>query len=70
MAKEKFLKRSMLTPELLQKLRQFNENAAKQGKSLAEMALSWILQQHGVTSVLIGASSTTQLEKNLRCISL
>ena len=36
--------------------------------TLAEMALSWILQQQGVTSVLVGASSTQQLQRNLKCI--
>jgi L-glyceraldehyde 3-phosphate reductase len=33
------------------------------------MALAWILHQKAVTSVLIGASSTEQLEKNLKSIS-
>ena len=68
MSKGKFLKESMLTPELLNQLRQYNEDAQSQGKSLAELALAWILQQRGVTSVLVGASSVQQLEKNLRCI--
>lgn len=68
MSKGKFLKESMLTPELLDKLRQYNEEAQSQGKTLAESALAWILQQRGVTSVLVGASSVQQLEKNLRCI--
>ncbi|MCI6554898.1 MAG: aldo/keto reductase, partial [Prevotella sp.] len=36
---------------------------------LAEMALAWILHQQGVTSVLVGASSTQQLAKNLNCVS-
>ena len=58
----------MLTPELLVKLHYYNDIAQSRGESLAEMALAWILQQRGVTSVLVGASSTAQLEKNLRCI--
>ncbi len=58
----------MLTPELLQKLHGYNEVAESRGETLAEMALAWILHQKGVTSVLIGASSTAQLEKNLRCV--
>ena len=69
MSKGKFLKEEMLTPELLQKLRNYNQQAESRGESLAEMALAWILHQKGVTSVLVGASSTTQLEKNLRCIN-
>jgi L-glyceraldehyde 3-phosphate reductase len=68
MAKGKFLKESMLTPELLARLRQLNEEAAQRGETLAEMALAWILAQRGVTSVLVGASSTRQLEKNLKCV--
>lgn len=68
MAKEHFLKHSMLTPELLAHLKQLNSQAAEQGKTLAEMALAWILQQKGVTSVLVGASSTEQLMKNLHAI--
>ena len=45
------------------------EVAASRGETLAEMALGWILHQQGVTSVLVGASSAAQLEKNLRCVN-
>ena len=69
MAKEKFLKSSMLTPELLAKLKHYNEVAQSRNETLAEMALAWILHQKAVTSVLIGASSTAQLEKNLKCVT-
>ncbi len=54
-----------LTPELLEHLRLLNRQAAEQGNTLAEMALKWILEQRGVTSVIVGASSVAQLEKNL-----
>ena len=54
-----------LTPELLEHLRHLNRQAAEQGNTLAEMALKWILEQRGVTSVIVGASSVAQLEKNL-----
>ena len=69
MAREHFLKHSMLTPELLAHLKDLNAQAEAQGKTLAEMALGWILQQKGVTSVLVGASSPEQLLKNLKCIA-
>ena len=69
MAKGKFLKESMLTPELLQTLRGYRETAESRGETIAEMALRWILEQRGVTSVLVGASSTAQLETNLRCVT-
>ena len=69
MSKGKFLKEEMLTPELLAKLKLYNEIAVRRGESLAEMALAWILHQKAVTSVLVGASSTAQLEKNLKSVS-
>ena len=69
MSKGKFLKQEMLTPELMAKLQAYNSEAERQGQTLAERALAWILQQPGVTSVLVGASSTAQLEKNLKCVN-
>lgn len=68
MAKEHFLKHSALTPELLEQLKKWNAEAGERDETLAEMALAWILQQKGVTSVLVGASSTGQLEKNMKCV--
>ena len=70
MSKGKFLKESMLTDELLATLHTFNQQAQDRGLTLAEMALAWILEQRGVTSVLVGASSTQQLQKNLKCINV
>ena len=69
MSKGKFLKESMLTDELLAKIRSYNELAQAQNKPLSQMALEWILQQRGVTSVLVGASSAQQLQKNLMCVN-
>ena len=69
MSKGKFLKESMLTDELLGQLRQWTAEAEAKGQTLAEHALRWILEQRGVTSVLVGASSTRQLERNLKCLS-
>ena len=68
MAKEHFLKHSALTPELLEQLKKWNDEAASEGETLAEKALTWILKQKGVTSVLVGASSVEQLEKNMKCV--
>lgn len=69
MSKGKFLRQDMLTDELLQQLKAWNKEAVAKGQTLAEMALRWILQQQGVTSVLVGASSTEQLARNLKCIT-
>jgi L-glyceraldehyde 3-phosphate reductase len=68
MAKEKFLRPEMLTPELLARLKAWDAEARGEGLTLAAKALRWILGQEGVTSVLVGASSTAQLEKNLQAI--
>ena len=69
MAKNKSLTHDKLTPELLAQLRELNKEAADRGETLAEMALAWILHQAGVTSVLVGASSVGQLEKNMKRVS-
>ena len=68
MSLNKSLKAETLTPQLLAKLRQLNDIATKRGESLASMALAWILAQRGVTSVLVGASSVEQLQKNMQAI--
>ena len=68
MSKEHFLKKEMLTDALLAQLRQWNEEALSQGRTLAEKALRWILEQQGVTSVLVGASSVKQLQRNLAAL--
>ena len=69
MQRGKFLRQEMLTDELLAHLHELNAKAAARGETLAEMALAWILEHRAVTSVLIGASSTAQLEKNLKCMN-
>ena len=69
MTQGRFLKQESLTPDLLAHLKQLNATAESRGETLAEMALAWILAQRGITSVLVGASSTQQLAKNLKCIS-
>lgn len=66
MSRGRSLKEAMLTPELLETLRRYNATAQAQGQTLAEMALSWTLQQKAVASVLVGVSSVEQLKENLR----
>ena len=68
MAKNRFLKPDMLTPELLKTLQGLDKIAARRGQTLAEMALAWCLKDERVTSVLIGASSVAQLEDNFRTL--
>lgn len=66
MSKDMFLKQSVLTPELQKKLLALNEVAARRGQTLAEMALSWVLKDEDVASVIIGASRSSQIEDDIR----
>lgn len=69
MAHGHFLKEDMLTPELLEKLRRWNDEAAQAGITLAGKALRWILGHEEVTSVIVGASSAAQLERNIKSLN-
>lgn len=67
-ARNASLDKAVLTPEFVQKLRKLNELAQSRGQSLAQMALAWNLKDDYVTSVIIGASSTAQIDDNLNAI--
>ena len=66
MAKERFLKSERRTPELLEYLHNLQAQARTNSRSIAQEALAWVLDQPGVTSVLVGASSVEQLANNLQ----
>ncbi len=68
MKREHFLRSDMLTPELLSRLHALNAEAAAQGRSLSEMALTWLLRQQAVTSILVGVSTKEQLLANIRSV--
>ncbi len=68
MAKGKFLKQEQLTTEVENCLQQVREEARCNGQTTAQRALNWVLEQHGVTSVLVGASSVNQLKDNLETV--
>jgi L-glyceraldehyde 3-phosphate reductase len=62
------LSQRMLTEDTLAKVRGLNAIAQERGQSLAQMALAWTVRDPRVTSALIGASSVSQLEENLRAL--
>ena len=64
----RFLKEEALTEEKLAKIRQLKALAEKRGQSLAQMALAWVLKDDSITSVLIGASKSSQILDNIRAI--
>lgn len=58
----KFLSESQLTEEKMEKVRKLNVIAQQREQKLAQMALAWVLRDQRVTSVLIGASKTAQID--------
>jgi len=64
----RFLNEGLITAEKLDKVRALNEIAKERGQTLAEMALSWVLKDGVVTSVLIGASKSAQILDNIKAL--
>ena len=64
-----FLKPEQLTDGKLEAVRQLNAIAEQRGQKLSQMALAWVLRQQAVTSVLIGASKTAQLDDAVGMLS-
>ena len=66
--KSPYLHEDALKPELLEKVKELNRIAEERGQSLTQMALSWILKDGKVTSVLIGASRPEQVLENIKAL--
>lgn len=62
----RFLKEKALTEQRLNQIQQLNDLAAQRGQTLAQMALSWVLRDGVVTSVLAGASRPEQILDNIQ----
>lgn len=65
---DRFLHASDLTEERLEQIRRLNELAGQRGQTLAQMALSWVLKDDEICSVLIGASKPEQIIENISSI--
>ncbi len=64
----RFLKESDITKEKIEVLKKLKDVAGQRGQTLAQMALSWILKDDDLTSVLIGASRPSHIEENVKII--
>ena len=64
----RFLHAEDLTEKRLHQIHALNELAVSRGQTLAEMALSWVLRDGIVTSVLIGASKPSQILDNIKAL--
>jgi L-glyceraldehyde 3-phosphate reductase len=65
MAENSSLSKDLLNEENLTHMRALNRLAQRRGQSLAQLALAWVARDQRLSSVLIGASSVTQLEQNI-----
>jgi L-glyceraldehyde 3-phosphate reductase len=65
----RYLKKDQVTPEVLSKVRKLNKIALDRKQTLAQMAITWLLKDERVTSVLIGASSPEQIIENVKGLS-
>jgi L-glyceraldehyde 3-phosphate reductase len=61
----RFLKPEHITEDKLGRIRRLDSLAKGRGQSLAQMALAWVLRHPSMTSALIGASKTSQIEENV-----
>ncbi|BCY15438.1 glyceraldehyde 3-phosphate reductase [Actinoplanes sp. L3-i22] len=66
---QKSLTPDWLNDENLGKIRALNAIAERRGQSLAQLAIAWSLRDPRMTSVVLGASSVTQLENNLAALN-
>ena len=62
------LYQGFLTDNMLKKLKALNDIAFNRGQKLSQLALSWVLREGKVTTVLIGASRSEQIEENVQAI--
>ncbi|HEY4149175.1 MAG TPA: L-glyceraldehyde 3-phosphate reductase [Chitinophagaceae bacterium] len=64
-----FLKTGDITEAKLTQVKKLNAIAQGRNQSLAQMAISWLLKDKRVTTVLIGASSVAQLDNNIDALN-
>ena len=60
--KHGFLTPEQVTDEVIGKAKKLNELAKERGQTLAQLAIAWVLRLPEVTSALIGASNSNQIE--------
>jgi L-glyceraldehyde 3-phosphate reductase len=64
-----FLKPDDVKAEVVEKVRRLNEIAQKRDQSIAQMALAWVLRQKAVTSAVVGASKSQQIEDSTAALN-
>ena len=64
----RFLQESRVNKETVEKITKLNSIAENRGQTLAQMALSWLLKEEVITSVLVGASKPSQILDSIRAV--
>ena len=64
----RYIDKTVLTSDRIEQIQRLNEIAGQRDQTLAEMALSWILKDGDVCSVLIGASRPEQISENVKIV--
>ncbi len=62
----RYLKEEQITDDTINKVKALNAIADKRGQSMAQMAISWLLKDERVTTVLVGVSKPEQLADNVK----
>ena len=64
-----FLQKEQVTEGLVEKVRKLSDIAIERNQSMSQMAVSWALRDSRVTSLIVGARNTTQLDMNIQSLS-
>ncbi|MDE3212867.1 MAG: aldo/keto reductase, partial [Bacteroidota bacterium] len=59
---------AQVKPEIIERVRKLNELAQEREQSLAQMAISWVLKDPRITSVILGASKPSQVTDAIKAI--
>lgn len=57
-----FLQTSQITPEKIEKVKALHVIAQERGQKMSQLALSWVLRDPRITSVIIGSSKASQIK--------
>ena len=63
------LQKSAISPQLVKAMNKLNDIAQSRGQTLAQMALSWVLNNKTVTSAILGASRVSHIEDGIKALS-
>jgi L-glyceraldehyde 3-phosphate reductase len=64
-----FLNKNSITPEMIEKVSRLSKIAERRGQTMTQFALSWILREKTMASVLIGASRPEQVDEDVQCLA-